>query len=120
MTTPPPFSPQQALAPLLEWKHAVDVMAIRILTPGAAGLSGPVTKYADVYLFAIALRNVIRSVELVQATVDPTRRPIVDAGLAAFDNEIPNAMNLRDASSTSTNTCRARVACNGVGPASRA
>ena len=98
MTALPPFTAQQALASVLEWRHAVDVQAIRVLTPGAtaSGFSGPVTKQADAYLFVIALRNLIRGVRLVRATVDVDRRSIVDAGLAAFDAEITNAVSLRD------------------------
>jgi hypothetical protein len=96
VSTPPSIAPQQALAEVLVWRHALDLQAIRVLVSGAAGLSGPLTKEADAYLFVMALRNFIRGIELIQATVDQSRRPIVDAGLAEFNDEIPNAVNLRD------------------------
>jgi hypothetical protein len=84
------------MAPVVVWRHAVDVQALRLLTTGTGMPDGPVTKQADSYLFAMALRNLLRAVELVRNTVAPERRVTIEIAQEAFRLEFPKAIAQRD------------------------
>jgi hypothetical protein len=44
----------------------------------------------------VALRNLLRAVRLVRSLVGPDKQPVVDDALAAFDADVPDAVNIRN------------------------
>lgn len=89
-------SPELAIAHLVAWRHATSIQALRVLNPAAAMLDGPATREADTTLFALALRNLVRSVVFVRSSLPEKRRASVDEALATFDQAVPNAKHIRD------------------------
>jgi hypothetical protein len=85
-----------ALAQATIWGHAVQVQGMRVLSDAVWPLSGPVTKQGDAYLFAIALRDVLRAAEFVKRCADKADRPAIRAAIASFKKRLPHATDLRD------------------------
>src|SRR3954453_14784666 len=85
-------------AHLAIWYQATQVQGMRVLSDAPWPVSGLVTKQADAYLFLLALRNVYRAAEYAQHLV-PTgtsRHRRITLALAAFDDALPDATNVRN------------------------
>jgi len=89
-------SPQEALAFAHTWHHAVNLEGIRILTDGTGMPSGPASREADCYLFAIALRNFLRAIELIIAETSDDFSKSLREAQADFDQAVPGAVDLRN------------------------
>ena len=97
MTLPPRNSGGARLrtGELLIWGHAVEIQAARVLTNAPWPTTGPATQQADAYLYALALRNLIRAVDFVRNQTAGDQMKAIDTAIAAFDAQIPDAENVR-------------------------
>jgi hypothetical protein len=77
------------------WRHAVQMQAIRILTKNTGMPSGAMTRQCDCYLFVISLRDLIRAIELIRRAL-PAASESLAAALTDFEQQVPNAVQLRD------------------------
>lgn len=57
---------------------------------------GPATRDADIQLFAVALRNLIRAVEFASKVGDPREAKAITAGLDRFKERVLHAVDIRD------------------------
>lgn len=89
------MTPNEAVAHLHQWQHAVNLQCLRLLNEGTGMPEGPTSREVDAYLFAIALRNLLRAVDLVRSLVPGKEQSNVDSAIAAFNHAIPNAVNVR-------------------------
>ena len=86
----------EAASHLLLWRHAVQLQAIRILTPSTGMPDGPFSRQVDCYMFAVAVRNVRRGGELLRQVAPARCGSAIDIATNAFDARVPHAVDLRD------------------------
>jgi hypothetical protein len=89
-------SVNEAVAYLGVWCHAVEVQAIRIFAEGNGMPDGPMTRQTDSYLFAIALRNLLRAAALLRNAAPKSAWSSIDRALNEFERKVPHAVDLRD------------------------
>jgi hypothetical protein len=78
------------------WHQAVALQYARLLPHVAFPMNGPLTREADAYLLAIALRNLVRGVTLAKRHRHPSVQKAMREALARFDAGVPNSKNIRD------------------------
>jgi hypothetical protein len=82
----------EALAQMMIWEHATNLMRSRILDPDA----GQYSRQADAQLFAMAVRQVLRFAELCRAVAPRAAWSAIDIARRDFDKESPNAEAVRN------------------------
>lgn len=85
----------EALARLVEWDVAMTRQAARVLGPDRDAPDWRIARQADVMLFAVALRNVIRAVDLV-ATMEPALAATIEEAKRRFDQDVPDSPAIRN------------------------
>jgi hypothetical protein len=89
-------SVNEAMGQVGLWSHAVQIQAIRILTDGTGMPDGMVTRQMDSYLFAVALRNLLRAASLLRTAAPSAACSGIDLALNAFNQTVPRAVEVRD------------------------
>lgn len=91
---PPTVDVNVGMGQVVKWHYAIAVQRNRIETFPDGALR--IQEEANLHFFLVALRNFLLAVRLVGRLADPGQSALISRGLTAFEEAVPNAVNLRD------------------------